>query len=99
MLFRRTAVERVATLLEIADHPLTVFDRVVVVVLGLFTATANRSPRMPQSIHPGLGLQHDKGGVPALGLEVAQLGGQDLDLAFGIIDDRLGTADELQGAE
>ena len=78
LLRRGTFVEPVATLLEIADDALTVLDRVVVVVLELRVDPQYSQPHTADAAqHPSIGRFIDgDGGVPALGLEVAQLGGR-----------------------
>src|SRR4051812_21753898 len=90
LLLRGTGVEPVAAVLEIADDPLTVFERIVVVVLELrFHAQHCQPYASDAGKHPPVrGLTDRYGRIPALGLEVGQLGGEDLDLALGVVDNR-----------
>ena len=93
-----SGVEPVVALLEISDDALAVVHGIGVVVFELGLHAQHRQPRTANpGEHPPGGVCADgDGGVAAFGLEVAELGGEDLHFALGVVDNR-GSADELHG--
>ena len=81
-------VEPVAALLEVADDALPVLDGVGVVVLELGVHPQHRQPDAADAgQHPPVRRRAGShGGVAALGLEIGELGGEDLRLALGVVD-------------
>src|SRR5439155_25792444 len=89
-------VEPAAALLETADDALAVLDGVGVVVLELGVHPQHRQPDTADARqHPPVRRRARRhGGVAALGLEIGELGGEDLRLTLRVIDHR-GPAHEL----
>ena len=81
-------VEPVAALLEVADDALPVLDGVGVVVFELGVHPQHRQPDAADAgQHPPVRRRAGGyGGVAAFGLEVGELGGEDLRLALGVVD-------------
>jgi hypothetical protein len=88
LLRRGSGVEPVVALLEVADDAFAVLDGVVVVVRELRLHPQHLEPdpadaRQHPSIRRGVDGHYC---VAAFGLEVGELGGEDLRLALGVVD-------------
>jgi hypothetical protein len=94
----RTNVQSVTALFEVFDDTLAVLNGVGVVVFELgFHAQHRQAHTADASEHPPVWIFADcHGGVATFGLEVIELGSEDLHLPLGIIDYRWAT-NELHG--